>query len=242
MPANNLSSYIAQVQSLLDDAAAAQYTTGNLTTFINDARLQIAGSSESVRRLATLNFTAAVQNYAYNSFAGLPPDVQGVLSVRKGRVQVSGVWQEIASREWEWFFSYLLNGSAAMASGAPTTFAEQVPGVSGILYVNPTPNETFVGSFDCVCYPIALASNGDPEAIPYPWTEAIQYFAAYLAYLSVQRMADADKMFQRYMLFETRGTQLATPTVTPAQQLGGAGASRAAQQMPIAAQRGQGQR
>ena len=240
MPANTLNQYIAQIQSLLDDAAAAQYTTANLTTFINDARLQIAGSSESVRRLATLNFINGTQSYAYSTFTGLTADVQGVLSVRKGRVQVSGVWQEIVSREWEWFFSYLLNGSAAAATGAPATFAEQVPGVSGILYVNPIPNAALVSSFDCVCYPIALASNGDPEAIPYPWTEAIQYFAAYLAYLSVQRMADADKMFQRYMLFETRGTQLATPTVTPAQQVGGAGASRAAQQMPIAAPRGQG--
>lgn len=242
MPANILSQYVAQVQSLLDDAAAAEYTTGNLTTFINDARVQIAGASESIRTLAAIQLTAGVQNYSYTAFAVPPPTgAAGVLALRKGRVLNGGDWQEIISREWEVFFSYQLTGSNAGRTGVPSVFAEQTPGVAGTFYVNPIPDVTYQAQFDVVAYPIPLASDVDPEIIPYPWTEAIQYFAAYLAYLSRQREADADAMFQRYQMFEMRGTQMATPTVTPDQQLGGAGAARAAQHMPIPAPRGQGQ-
>lgn len=241
MPANVLSQYIAQVRSLLDDATGAEYTDGNLTTFINDARVQIAGASESIRTLASLDLTVGVQNYLYSAFTALPTGAQGVLAVRKGRVLNGALWQEIISREWEWFFSYLLTGSATGVHGVPSTFAEQTPGVAGTMYVNPIPDQAYTSSFDVVCYPIALATDGDVEIIPYPWTEAIQYFAAYLAYLSRQRKADADAMFQRYQLFESRGTQMATPTVTPDQQLGGSGAARAGQHMPITAARGQGQ-
>ena len=242
MPANVLSAYVAQVRSLLDDATGALYTDGNLSIFINDARLQIAGASESIRTLATISLTTGVQNYRYSTFSVPPPNgAAGVLSVRKGRVFNGSIWQEIISREWEVFFSYQLTGSNAGKTGVPSVFAEQTPGVAGTFYVNPIPDVTYQAQFDVVAYPIPLASDGDPEIIPYPWTEAIQYFAAYLAYLSRQRKADADAMFQRYQMFEMRGTQMATPTVTPDQQLGGAGAARAAQHMPIPAPRGQGQ-
>jgi len=67
-----------------------------------------------------------------------------------------------------------------------------------------------------VCLPITLVSDGTAEAIPYPWTDAVPYFAAYLALLSAQspaRTADADRMMQRYELFMGRARQFSNPDV-----------------------------
>jgi hypothetical protein len=67
-----------------------------------------------------------------------------------------------------------------------------------------------------VCFPITLASDSDPEAIPYLWTDAVPYFAAYLALLSAQsqaRQADAERMFSRYSEFLNRARRFATPSV-----------------------------
>lgn len=219
-----LNAYLAQVQSLLDDFGGVEYTTANLTIYINDARVQVAGASESIRGLASLALTNGTPNYAYASATGFATGVGGLLSVRKMRVQVSGVFVEVMNREWDWFWSYCLCGPAASTPGAPNTFSELNPGIAGQLYVSPTPNQGYTASLDAVCYPIPLVNDSTVEALPYPWTEAVQYYAAYLALLNAQRNADADAMFQRYEVFERRGTQMTTPTALPVNRPGGPGA------------------
>jgi len=232
-----LNAYLAQVQSLLDDPGAVEYPTANLTTYINDARVQIAGASESIRLIATLSLTGGTPSYLFSLFTGLPASVQGVIALRKMRSQggPAGQWIEVFNREWEWFWSYCLNGPRSVAQGTPDTFSVIQKGVNGSFFVNPTPAGTLVISADCVGYPINLASDSDPEALPYPWTEAVQYYAAYLALLNAQRYADADGMLQRYVLFETRATQMSTPTALPVQYPGGPGAAIAGAARPITA-------
>jgi len=56
----------------------------------------------------------------------------------------------------------------------------------------------------------------DIEAIPYLWTDAVPYFAAYLALMSAQtnmRMEQAQRYFQLYQTFVQRARQAATPAV-----------------------------
>jgi hypothetical protein len=73
-----------------------------------------------------------------------------------------------------------------------------------------------------------LASDATIEAIPYPWTEAVPFYAAWLALMTVQRQADADKMMVRYMELMSRARQETTPTFLPENAAGGMGATRAA--------------
>ena len=66
--------------------------------------------------------------------------------------------------------------------------------------------------------PIALVDDTTPEAIPYLWTDAVPFFAAYFALLSAQagaRQAEADRMFARYQEFTNRARRFATPSVLP---------------------------
>jgi hypothetical protein len=232
-----LDAYIAQVQSLLNDPGAVEYTTANLTIYINDARVQIAGASEAIRFLATLTLANATQSYPFTSIGGLPTGAQGVLAVRKMNVNGGGTAgvTEVFGREWDWFFSYCLCGPIVGTTGIPNTYSQLPPGVASTLYLSPTPNAALPSVLDVVGYPIPLETDATVELLPYPWTEAVQYYAAYLAYMNAQRFSDADGMLQRYDLFQTRATQMTTPTALPGQAPGYGGAVRAGAARPITA-------
>jgi hypothetical protein len=87
---------------------------------------------------------------------------------------------------------------------------------SGTFAIDPPPDQTYTLLCDCVCYPLALVSDGDFEAIPYLWTDAIPFYAAYYALLSSQtsaRMADGERYFQYYQQFVQRARAAVTPDV-----------------------------
>ena len=231
-----LSDYQAQVVSLLDDAGNVEYTLTDLDAYINEARVQIAGASESLRQPATLALAAGTQSYRFSS-AAVAAGLGGLLDVRMAAL-VGG--NQLEMRSWEYFFSYYL-AVPSPASGTPTVMAQLVPGVNGTLWFAPIPNAAITVMLDAVCYPILLVNDSTFEALSYPWTEAVQYYAAYLAYLNAQRRTDADAMFARYQTWETRATQISTPSRLSKNFIGGVGARMAGQHMPLTAIEG-GQR
>lgn len=245
MPVNSLSGYLQQTQSLLDDFGNVEYTAANLTAYINDARVQIALSSESIRQPAQLVLTAAQQNYLFSAMTftaapTLPGGLAGVANVRGARLSlVNGGYKRLQTRAWEWFNTFYLSVPVPQ-TGPPTIFARLQPGILGTLWVAPIPDFAYTLAIDAVAYPVDLVDNTTAEALQYPWTEAVAYYAAYLALLSAQRRGDADVMWGRYMAFEGRGTQLTTPSRLPANYPGGGGALAAGTHMPITANRGQG--
>jgi hypothetical protein len=120
------------------------------------------------------------------------------------------------SHAWEWFNLYYFNADPALPQGVPTDWTQYGQGVYGTVFFSPTPNTTITLNFDCIALPINLTSDSDPEAIPYPWTDAVPFFAAFYALLSAQspaRNTDADKMFARYQLFKDRARQFSNPSV-----------------------------
>ena len=87
---------------------------------------------------------------------------------------------------------------------------------SGSIYIDPPPDLPYTLNIDCACYPIPLASDSDPEAIPYLWTDAVPFFAAYYALLSAQtnaRMQDAQQYYALYKEFMTRARMASTSDV-----------------------------
>ena len=49
------------------------------------------------------------------------------------------------------------------------------------------------------------------------YADAVPYYAAYLAFLSAQRAADADRMWQQYQTFAARARQMSNGPVNPTQ-------------------------
>lgn len=225
-----LTSYLAATSSLLQNPAAPNplYSTASLTTFINSARGQLAGESEAIRFMGTLPLVAAQRVYPFTSISlSGAAGVQGVLNARMLWYQVGQGQKMIRPRPWEWFGLYELN-TAVPKSGAPKVWAQYGQGAEaqavpfpvegGSLYISPLPDTVYTCPVDCVCYPIPLVDDTTPEAIPYLWTDAVPYYAAYLALLSAQtgvRTQEAQGMFKLYSEFVQRARRASTPSVLP---------------------------
>ena len=231
-----LTSYQTATQNLLQNPAAPNplYATATLTTYINQARGQLAGESKSIRYMGSLSISAATfpQAYPYSSIVltnAAAAGIQGVLDVETLWYQLGTGQQWIRPRPWPWFSWYEL-GANNPAPGPPVVWSQYGQGAAsqssplpvggGSLYISPPPDMTYTVIVDAVCYPIPLVNDTTPEALPYLWTDAVPYFAAYLALLSAQtgvRTQEADAMFKRYELFVQRARAAATPLILPGQ-------------------------
>ena len=213
-----LTAYLTEVQRLLQNPVPVVplYTTSDLTAYINTARSQLAGEAGCIRALGGLSTVGGTNAYSFAFITGGPTGTQGVFNIRQITLGVSGGSVFLTPRPWEWFNRYNLS-QTGQANAQPNTWAQLGQGVSGNFYLSPTPDAVYTLSLDCAFYPSALATDSDPEAIPYPWTDAVPYFAAYMAYLSAQRATDAQAMYQRYQEFTHRARMISTSGVMPGQ-------------------------
>lgn len=230
--ASTLNGYLQQIMRLLNDPVQARFNPDDLKAFINTARGQIAAEGECIKVLATLATVNGTQSYAFSAASGLGAGVQAMIAARMISVTQSSLKVLLTHRPWEWFNAYYVC-AAATASGVPTTWAQFGQGQNGSLFFYPTPNAVLTMNIDAVCIPNDLAVDTDAEAIPYPWTDAVRYFAAYLAYTEAQSEKDADRMMGLYQTFMRRARQITTATVLPGEYAGGPGAQIAAQKIPL---------
>lgn len=228
-----LTAYLARTTQLLQNpgAPASLYATADLTSYINQARAQLAGETSCIRQFATFTTTIGTRNYAFSALSvGSANGIQGVMNVRSLRYAVGQGFQWVRPRPWEWFETFKI-AKPVPASGAPTTWAQHRQGsagtgsitgvgggsmASGSLYLDPLPDVSYAITCDTACYPIALVADSDIEAIPFLFTDAVPYFAAYLALLSSQtsaRTSEAQNMFELYKMFVGRANDALAPSV-----------------------------
>ena len=155
--------------------------------------------------------------------------IASALTIRQLSVSTGGViYKSIPSQPWPWFERYYLANGVAQVGGTPMVWSQQGLGTFGTFAVGPPPALALYIQADCVCLPIPLADDSTAEAIPYPFTDAIQYYAAYKAYLSSQKTQDATTMLGRYKEFVRRAVEMSSPDVLPMNFLGGRGAQMVA--------------
>ena len=231
--------YQQQVQRYLQyDEQQVEYNPDDLTVFINQARAQIAMSSECIRQPAQLALTAAQQTYLFSAatFVAAPtvlPGLQSVINIRMVRVVLpSGGQQRLEMRSWEWFDTYYLAVSIPTI-GQPTICTRLQPGLSGTLWVAPTPDQAYTLNLDAVGYPSPIETDQDPEALPAPWTDAVPMMAAHFALLAMGDQAAADRWWNEYEAFERRAVQGTTPSRLPRNYPGGMGAQIANAKIPL---------
>jgi hypothetical protein len=162
-----------------------------------------------IRAVLTLNTVAAQQAYSFSSIS--VASITGasyVLVVRKAARSTT----PLEGRSWDWFYNYCV---MAPASGSPTRWSQLNQGNAGNFYLWPTPTGIQALTLDCVIIPIYLIDDTTVELLPYPWTDAIAYYGAYLAYMGAQRNADADRMWKEYQKFMQRARDISTPSALP---------------------------
>ena len=207
--------YIKKTQFLLADLKQQVVNPALLIYFINIARDQVAGEGECVRHYGSLSLVAAQRVYNFSSIGvGSGNGIAGPFNVRMMTYGVGTGQQFVHPRSWEWFNLYRLNNPVP-PSGAPTEWCQYAQGTSGTIYVDPLPDQGYTLSLDTTCQPIELVDDTTVEAIPYPWTDAVPFFAAYFAYLSVQEPDKAAGMLKMHEEFMRRARAMSNPSVSP---------------------------
>ena len=208
-----LTNYITQVQRLLHDSTGDLYAPQDVIAYINQARTRISAEGACIRSIVNLATQASTQTYNLSSIS--VASITGasyVLLIRKAAITSATAPARLDGRPWDWFFNYCI---CAPLAGTPTTWAQLTQGQAGQFYLWPTPVSSQILTLDAVIIPIELVDDSTVEAIPYPWTEAVQYYASYLAYMNAQRNADADRMYQLYTQRMQFARDVSTPSALP---------------------------
>src|SRR5262245_12119803 len=107
--------YQQRARLLLNDTTFARYNDVDMQSFINSARLQVAGVGGCIRVLGELDVTATTQQYNFSAMA-VPAGVAGPVNVQEVYYRVPGTDPiqrvRVAPREWPYFGLYVLSAQA----------------------------------------------------------------------------------------------------------------------------------
>lgn len=237
-----LTAYQTQFQNLIQAPSSPLplISSAQATTYINAAREQVASDGECIRAPGSLVLTPGLQ---YAGFSLISPatafaaGIGGAMSIRFAFIADGGPMLDI--RSWEWFSAYYLQDAT---TGLPARVAQQGQGALGVLFFSPIPSLAYGIVVDAAWLPIPLVDDSTFEAIPYPWTDAVPFWAAWLGLMSLQRQADADMAMARYKELMARGRRDSTPSVLPSNLPGDLGAKLAGSKtaLSVAPQQGRG--
>lgn len=214
-----LSQYLALTQSLIQtpQSPIPLLSTPLLTQYINIARGQVAGQGECVPAQGTLAVSPSAQVYQFSQIVWFPSTIAafiaGAINIRMLTYVTGAGQQRLYPREWPWFNTYVV-ARRTPKPGPPKIWTQYRQGSLGTILINvvDTNYEVIV---DAICYPVDLVDDNTIDAIPYLWSDAVPFYAAYYAYMAMQRQADADHMLQRYQELMVSARASVTPQVQP---------------------------
>lgn len=199
-----LNQYIQDIEVLLHDANLQFYGSPlNLTNIINRARKFVSAEGQCVRVLLPKSSVSTVANqekYLFSSFASSVTanpgvnSIQAILSVAVSRGTTTPVLEQVP-----WYQMQAIGRAYSSSyTGYPAQWAQYGYGSSGSFYLWPVPSDAYGMDIDAYCLPNDLATDADVEAIPYPWTEAVQYYAAHICLLNAKLIEEAKMMLGEY--------------------------------------------
>jgi hypothetical protein len=216
-----LTAYVSEVQSHLNDTQGQFFAIPQLTSFINRARRRIAAVSGCVRLIPPgLQTKPSREVYPFSEWNALVqqicPQAQSILACRSLAIGIGGQWQEDADGIWSisagtwkpvWRRTVwtdfqarfrIYGGTFYGTISSPGWYAQYGLGPMGALYLAPIPSIASPMEVDLTIIPKPLLTDDDIEVIPYPWVDAVSYWAAVLALTQQQRKDDAQAMAEMF--------------------------------------------
>jgi hypothetical protein len=216
-----LAQYIDEVQSHLNDSQGQFFSLPRLTGFINRSRRRIAAVSGCIRVVPPGTQTKPGREvYPFSEWNALVqqvcPQAQSILACRSLAIGIGGSWQEdadgiwsITSGTWKPVWRRIVwtdfqarfriyGGTFYGTISQPGWYAQYGSGPLGSLYLAPVPSIASPMEVDLTLIPQPLLTDEDVEPIPYPWTDAVSYWAAVLCYWQQQRKEDAQSMAELF--------------------------------------------
>ena len=209
-----LASYITDVQDLLNDSGQF-FPPAQLARFINKSRRRIAAVSGCIRCVPPGVYTVPMQEiYPFSDWIalvqGVIPQAQSILACRSLAVAIGGkwlhdgslrgggwkpVWKRIVWTDFQARFR-IYSGTFLGTISEPGWWSQYNEGPMASIYMAPIPGQRNPMELDLTIIPSPLLTDNDPEVIPYPWTDAVAYWAAVLCLMQQQRTQDATAMAQ----------------------------------------------
>ena len=212
-----LANYINDTQLLLNDAQGQFFSEPTLINYINRSRRRVASASGCLRVIPPGVQTVPNQEiYPFNAWnalvSAIMPQAQSILSCRSLAVSLGGRWTQDKDGTWaitggswkplwrrliwtDFQARFRIYGRTFMGTiSEPGWYAQYGKGPIGSVYLAPVPTQALPMEVDLHVIPLPLLTDNDPEPIPYPWTDAVSYWAAVLALLQQQRREDASAM------------------------------------------------
>lgn len=211
-----LTQYIQDTQDLLNDSGGQFFRLPRLISYINKSRRRIAAASGCLRLIPPGVLTVPQQEvYPVNAWNALiqdaMPGTQSILFVNTISIGIGGRWQngEIVGGSWKptWRripFSdfegrFRVYGRTFYGTiSDPGWWAQLGVGSLSKIYLAPIPAMSLPMEVDITCVPADLQNDSDIEPIPYPWQDAVSYWAAFLCLMQQQRKEDAQAMAQLF--------------------------------------------
>ena len=216
-----LAQYIDEVQSHLNDSQGQFFTLPRLTGFINRARRRIAAVSGCLRMIPPGAQTIPWKEvYPFARWQSLVetvcPQAESILACRSLTIGLGGGWTQdedgdwsVTNGSWKPMWKRLIwtdfqarfriyGGTFIGTISQPGWYAQYGEGPLGALYLAPIPTLAAPMEVDLTLIPKPLLTDDDIEPIPYPWTDAVSYWAAVLALFQQQRKEDAQAMAELF--------------------------------------------
>jgi hypothetical protein len=187
-----LSTYQTQVQRLLHDTSTNFWPLAELTDYINEARNRVAQDTKCLRQLVpSVNLTVGVE--AYNPQVFLPTvgpfviDVMGI-TVYWGNTRRKLFYKAFTEFDMRYRYWNLL-------ATIPEAYSRMSP---TIVFIGPIPDQAYVSDWEVAVNPTPLIDNTTVDQLPIPFTEPVQYYAAYKAKWKEQSIGEAQVFKQQY--------------------------------------------
>lgn len=119
------------------------------------------------------------------------PGVEAIYLVRGVSVIFSNYRYSLPMYSFSVYQALIRQYVASQFQYVPAFGAQFGQGTSGTLFLYPPPSQVYQLEWDCQCLPQDLIDDQSYEVIPDPWTDAVAYYSAHLAFLSVQNLNTA---------------------------------------------------
>jgi hypothetical protein len=184
------------------------YAVPRLINYINRARRRIASVSGCIRVIPSGTQTVPRQEiYPFSAWLPLvqatrPNQIQSILACRSlsiaiGRGGWKPMWRRVPWTDFQARFR-IYNGTFFGTISEPGWYSQYGEGPDGALYLAPIPGQIAPMEVDLTLIPAPILVDKDREPIPYPWQDAVSWWASCLALLGAQRREDAAAMAQLF--------------------------------------------
>ena len=202
-----LAEYVTEVRQHLNDLQGQFFPDATLHNYINRSRRRVAAASGCLRLLPEGTLTVPWQEvYPVKAWDALLqdqlPGAKSTLAIRSVAIAIGQggwkpMWRRIPWTDFQARFR-VFNRTFAGNLAEPGWYAQYGLGPNSLLYLAPIPVVVSKMEVDISCIPQPLLTDKDPEPIPYPWTDAVSYWAGVLALFQQQRKEDAQVLVQLF--------------------------------------------